>query len=61
MMTRKHFKVIAEELKWIKPKTSETDAFKQWEVTCMVMAHVCQQFNLSFNRTRFYEACGYED
>lgn len=51
MMTRKHFKALAESINLIRSKPARTEA-------AIAVAHVCMKFNPDFDATKFFEACG---
>ena len=66
LMSRKHFIAIAEKLEWITPcKVAQPTGYKHrmimWRTSVEAMAEVCQEFNGSFDRDRFYDACGYPE
>ena len=50
-MTRKHFKALAEAISKIEDEVARRAA-------AYAIAPVCRQFNPSFDRGRFLEACG---
>jgi hypothetical protein len=50
MMTRKHFKAIAESIAKIENLDSRVEAYR-------VMADMCEKENVHFDRKRFREAC----
>jgi len=54
MMTKRHFKALAEALKNV-PRNSDTEENVWWK-TVQAVAQVCFQFNERFDEERFYEA-----
>lgn len=50
MMTRKHFKILAESLKKIEDMTQRNTMIDAW-------VDVCTQMNPRFDETKFREAC----
>lgn len=64
-MTRKHFKAIAESLKFSKPVRSGSTVdyagrINQWEHDVSTMADMCFEANDNFDRDKFLTACGVE-
>ena len=57
-MTRKHFKAIAEQLRTIKPQTTEREQLAMWQRAVDAACVACRQFNPRFNADRFRTACG---
>ena len=51
MMTRKHFKKLAETISGITDEKAKRIAFEK-------IADMCQNYNPRFNRNKFREACG---
>lgn len=70
-MTKKHFKLIAENFLQTKPLFNENDneraqylylgKYLQWQNDVIKMANVCNYFNSRFDWSQFLDACGYED
>jgi hypothetical protein len=58
MMTRKHFKAMAEAFASIKPNVS-ADGLPVWRTAVQNMADLCKKDNPNFDRLRFLDACGY--
>lgn len=67
MISRKHFKMIADELKANKPvirayeEWEQVGAEKQWQADVKAVAKALSHLNPRFNYTRFYEACDFEN
>jgi len=57
-MSRKHFKALAEELRTIKPQTTQRERFAMWLIAVDAACATCRQFNARFNADRFRTACG---
>ena len=58
-MTRKHFKTLADCLKFERPFTVDgAQAQKQWNKDVQAIAKVCKAVNPGFKFDRFYTACG---
>lgn len=62
-MTKKHFRLIAENFLQTKPIYDKynPEVYYQWENDVEHMADVCDYFNSRFNRAKFLEACGCKD
>lgn len=70
-MTRKHFKDIASALKGCKPVQPKNASLFElqeyasrmevWKNTVRAMAFVCSNHNNYFDRSRFNEACNYQE
>ena len=66
LMTKKHFKALAGELKYRKPcKIAKPRGYsarlEAWESVVEGVAGVCATFNPRFDRGRFLTACGVDD
>jgi hypothetical protein len=57
-MIGKHFRALAEALKYNRPEPNWENKFIQWQGDCREIADVCRSFNGTFDRERFYRACG---
>ena len=57
MLSRRHFKAIANALNYVKPDDKNVEAYKQWVATCQSIASTCSAFNSNFNRAQFLAAC----
>lgn len=56
-MTRKHFKALAEALRFERPDDHwDPNKRVQWELDRKAVADVCASFNSNFDRGRFYAA-----
>jgi len=76
-MTRQHFEAIAKALRDSRPddlegfmtnrpapvmmSASQSNKVFQWYKTVMKMADMCETFNPRFDRSRFLDACGWEE
>lgn len=61
-MTRKHFKEMAERLKWHKPDANASNEEKAlWVKLVDEMAGMGKMFNGNFDRDRFMTACGADE
>lgn len=62
-MTRTHFTQIAARLRMLRPPMCagqyEAAKYEQWAATVREFADLCSIMNPSFDRLRFYKACGY--
>lgn len=54
-MTRKHFRELADNLRFVKP--DDPAALAQWEQDVRAVADACAVANGGFDRSRFYAAC----
>lgn len=59
-MSRKTYKALAEDYRAIRPPSSQREAMAVWKLMVESTANVMEADNHSFNRDRFYEACGWE-
>ena len=59
MMTRKHFRALANELANSKPETFE--ALVGWKCAVQAVMRACRADNPGFNESRFLRACNYDD
>ena len=66
-MSKKHFKKLAEALKFSKPtrsprdsKTARLGAYLAWVGCVNAVADACASDNPRFDRGRFYAACDYD-
>lgn len=61
MISRKHFQMIADELKAQKPEAHwSANKLAQWELDVRAVARALANLNPRFDFQRFYEACGLE-
>ena len=60
-MTRKHFKLLADELKAEKPAShwdsNKAGAMVQWKRDVKAVANACKRANPNFDFEQFYTAC----
>ena len=58
-MTKKHFELLANALKFVQPGNNTKSNWLQWEKDIQAIAQACQQNNPRFDTERFLKACGY--
>ncbi len=62
-MSRKHFKLLAEALKRMKPSQADIELlrgeYNQWCSDVQAVASACAESNNNFDRGTFYAACEY--
>jgi hypothetical protein len=57
MMTKQHFRALAQALAKRRPDDSMSTEYLNWEHTCQAIGRVCLQFNPHFSWPTFWSAC----
>jgi hypothetical protein len=61
MISRKHFQMIADELKSNRPEAHwDANKMTQWQLDVRAVAKALSSLNPRFDFARFYKACGFE-